>query len=325
MDESPLTAPGPISTLARTSALAVALGSGMSNWLAQRRPARRILMLHGVGTERMTQDDFFRVVSWLKQRYAIVPLDTMIRDLLGGVPAPDGTGRSELAITFDDGLRNQYRVARPVLEHLGVPATIFVCPGLVESGQWMWNHDMRARLGRLQPPALREWAQQLGAPLPYVEGIIAWVKTLPPQQRGQVHAQLRDATPHFMPTAQEHTAYDVMDWDEVRACDRGLLRIGSHTMTHPILTTLGEKEIRRELHDSRTQLEARLGRTVDLLCYPNGATDARVRSIARSLYRAALTTQEGVVSGPVDPMSIPRIPATAHLPLLAWRMHRPWA
>jgi len=64
---------------------------------------------------------------------------------------------------------------------------------------------------------------------------------------------------------------------------------------------------------------------VDIFCYPNGSNDARVRQVAQSLYRAALTTEEGVVTANVDPMAIPRIPATAHLPLLAWRMHRPWA
>ena len=46
---------------------------------------------------------------------------------------------------------------------------------------------------------------------------------------------------------------------------------------------------------------------------------------ARSIYRAALTTEEGMVTSTVDPIAIPRIPITSHLPLLAWRMHRPWA
>ncbi len=117
----------------------------------------------------------------------------------------------------------------------------------------------------------------------------------------------------------------MMSWDEVRACDRGCLTIGSHTMTHPILPTLTEDEIQHELHDSRERLETELGRRVDWFCYPNGSTDERVRKVARSIYRAAVTTEEGMVSAEVDPIAIPRIPVTSHLPLLAWRMHRPWA
>ena len=314
-----------LKSYARTSALSVALSSGMSHWLAHRHPVRRILMLHGVGGAKMTQNEFYRVMSWLKAHYDVVPLDAMIRDILSGEPAPSGAGSSQLAITFDDGLRNQYNIARPVLEELALPATIFVCPGLVETGQWMWNHDARARLSRLQPAALAEWARQAGSPSQHIEGAIAWMKTLALPERLQVQAQLRECTANFMPTQDEHDAYDPMTWDEVRACDHGLMSIGSHTMTHPILPTLTEPEIQHELQQSRFILESILGRTVDLFCYPNGSTDERVRQIARSSYRAAVTTEEGAISSAVDPIAIPRIPVTPHLPLMAWRMHRPWA
>ena len=325
MDDSHLAAPSALKSYARTSALSVALSSGISHWLAHRHPVRRILMLHGVGGAKMTQGDFFRVMSWLKQRFDIVPLDAMIRDILSGEPAPCGEGRSQLAITFDDGLRNQCRIARPVLEQLAVPATIFVCPGLVESGQWMWNHDARARLHRLQTEAFAEWARHVNSPSQQTEGVIAWMKTLSLPERLQVQAQLRDCTTDFVPTQEEHAAYDLMDWEEIRGCDSGLMAIGSHTMTHPILPTLTVPEIQSELQDSRDILEARLNRTVDVFCFPNGSTDDRVRQIARSIYRAALTTEEGMVTSSVDPIGIPRIPVTSHLPLLAWRMHRPWA
>ncbi|HML80480.1 MAG TPA: polysaccharide deacetylase family protein [Thiomonas arsenitoxydans] len=325
MADSPPAAPSALKSYARTSALAVALGSGVSHWLAHRHPVRRILMLHGVGGSTMPPGDFHRMLAWLKQRYAIVPLDLMVREILDGVPAPAGAGRSQLAITFDDGLCNQYRIARPILEQLEIPATIFVCPGLVDARQWMWNHEARARLKRLSNEGLMECAQTLNSPAHHLEGFIAWMKTLSLPQRQHAQDVLRDCTPRFVSTPAEHEAYDMMSWDEVRACDRGCLTIGSHTMTHPILPTLTEDEIQHELQDSRERLETELGRRVDLFCYPNGSTDERVRKVARSIYRAAVTTEEGMVSAAVDPIAIPRIPVTSHLPLLAWRMHRPWA
>ncbi|CUA95597.1 polysaccharide deacetylase family protein [Thiomonas bhubaneswarensis] len=325
MNDSHPASNGSIRRYARTSALSMALSSGMSHWLAYRRPVRRILMLHGVGGAHMTQNELFRMLSWLKLRYRIVPLEALVQDVLGHVPAPVGRGRSELAITFDDGLRNQYTIARPVLEQLAIPATIFACPGMIESERWMWNQEVRARLCRLSPAALVDWARSAGADVGTHEGVIAWMKTLPLASRLQAEAALRDVTPGFVATPQEREAYDPMNWDEVRACDTGMLTIGSHTMTHPILPTLTEDEIRHELQDSRDMLEAQLGRPVDLFCYPNGSTDERVHRIAQSIYRAAVTTEEGMVGAMVDPLAIPRIPASAHLPLLAWRMHRPWA
>ena len=84
---------GSLRSYARTSALSMALSSGMSHWLAYRRPVRRILMLHGVGDAQMTSGDFFRVMSWLKKRYHIVPLDAMIDDVMAHRPAPYGAGK----------------------------------------------------------------------------------------------------------------------------------------------------------------------------------------------------------------------------------------
>lgn len=306
-----------------TSLQNAALASGASAWLARRRMARRIVMLHGVGGDNLRPADLKQALLWLAQNFRIVTLDDMVRDLAAGKPAgADG----EMAITFDDGLRNQGNIAYPILKDLGIPATIFVCPGLIDCGQWQWNHEARARLRRLSPAQRSEWAHAHGMADADIEAIIRWMKQLPLQPRLVLEASLRDATPGFAPTVQERQAYDPMNWSELAALDPGLITIGSHTVTHPILSALDEEQIQYELQDSRLMLEARLARPVELFCYPNGSHDVRVRRIASQVYRAAVTTEEGLVPEPVvDAYAIPRIPVAAQIALLAWRMHRPLA
>jgi peptidoglycan/xylan/chitin deacetylase (PgdA/CDA1 family) len=73
-----------------------------------------------------------------------------------------------------------------------------------------------------------------------------------------------------------------MNWDELRDhADRGVA-IGSHAVSHPHLTTLSGDELRRELRDSKEEIEDRLGRLCPDLAYPYGEHDGRVRAEARA-------------------------------------------
>jgi peptidoglycan/xylan/chitin deacetylase (PgdA/CDA1 family) len=72
-----------------------------------------------------------------------------------------------------------------------------------------------------------------------------------------------------------------MSWDELREhADRGV-QIGSHTVSHSHLTRLSDAGLRRELEDSKGEVEAELGRPCRELAYPYGEHDERVRAAAR--------------------------------------------
>src|SRR5262249_44456280 len=77
--------------------------------------------------------------------------------------------------------------------------------------------------------------------------------------------------------------------------DSNGIEIGSHTMTHPILTNIGDEQLRQELQGSRSRLEEILGRCVEHFCHPNGDYDERVQGeIARAGYRVAGTSVSGL-------------------------------
>jgi peptidoglycan/xylan/chitin deacetylase (PgdA/CDA1 family) len=296
--------------------------SGLSTLLARLRPSRRILMLHGVEDPEMPADDFARGVEWLKRRMPIVPLARMVDDIAAARPVPAG---GEIALTFDDGLRNQYEFAYPVLERLEAPATFFICPTLMDERRWLWTQEARSRLESLDGAGRHEYAAAIGLATDVAEAIVVHMKTLPIAERLRREEALRERTPGFGPTAETKRRFDLLSWDDVARLDPALVTIGSHTLTHPILTSIDDETLEREIGESRRLLEERLGRTVDLFCYPNGSMDERVRAVVGRAYRAAVTTENGFVAARPDMHRLHRIPATPHLPLLAWRMHRPSA
>ena len=79
-----------------------------------------------------------------------------------------------------------------------------------------------------------------------------------------------------------------MNWDELRDQAARGIAIGSHAVSHPHLTTLSEDDLRRELNESREEIEDRLGRPCEDLAYPYGEHDERVRAATRAAgYRRA--------------------------------------
>jgi peptidoglycan/xylan/chitin deacetylase (PgdA/CDA1 family) len=299
-----------------------AFASGLSAGLAGRRNVRRILMLHGIDDVEMPAAAFEQGIAWLARHFRIVPLGEMVDAIAAGRPPHAG---GELALTFDDGLRNQFELAYPVLRRLGAPATFFVCPDLIEQRRWIWTQEARTRLQTMTPAARAEFALASGPSITEVEPLMTRLKKQPIAERLRHEAALRAVTPDFAPTESTRRRFDPLSWDELARIDPSVVTIGSHTLTHPILPSIDDAALEREIVDSRKVLEQRLGRPVDLFCYPNGSLDPRVHAVVARTYRAAVTTEYGFVGARPDLHGLHRIPATPRLPLLAWRMHRPTA
>jgi peptidoglycan/xylan/chitin deacetylase (PgdA/CDA1 family) len=274
----------------------------------------RILLFHG--TPRRLAAELERQLRWLKRRFQIVPLRSLIAAAANG----DGAVGRKMALTFDDGLRSNVAVAYPLLRKLAIPATFFVCPGLVDRASWLWTHETRRRLARLSAAARREFAQEWRAP-GEIDPFVEWMKTLDLAARRRVEARLREATPRFAPTPAEREEFDLASWQELGGLDPAVVAIGSHTLTHPILPSTPPAEVETEVRDSRKLLERGLQRPVELFAYPNGDYDAGVEACVRKHYRAAVTAARGWVRRGADAHQLPRLTAPRGVLRLARRLY----
>ena len=250
------------------------------------------------GTPQRDAAGLARQLRLVSMAFPVVPLE----DIAAG---KGKNGRARVALTFDDGLRSNVDVAYPILRKLGLTATFFICPGLVDRAAWLWNHEARARLRTLAPGALAELAAFVGGPAD-LEQLVDWMKTLKIAARRGVEDAIRQATPAFKPSPEQHEDFDLASWDELAKLDPRTVTIGSHTMTHPILTSLTAEETEEETRESRTALEKRLERSVSIFCYPNGDLNDAALSSARRYYRSAVTVEKGTVQRAADPHLLPR-------------------
>ncbi len=98
-------------------------------------------------------------------------------------------------------------------------------------------------------------------------------------------------------------------WKEIKEMsDSGLITIGSHTMSHKWLPSMGTKELKHELTASKAILEEKTGKPVDALCYPIGAHNERVEREAHLAgYSCAFATNPGRFAPIDDIYAIKRI------------------
>lgn len=296
-----------------------ALSTGLASLAARGAKGVRMLMHHGVsgafGPETLDEQ-----IAWIKTLCPILPFGEVAARLRDGRSLPD----LAVVLTFDDGLRNNVTQAAPVLLKHQVPATFFVCPGLVDGGAWVWTYEVRERLKKL-PQKKRQ--ALTGQPSETVDQVVAWMKKQPNAQRVRALEAIRSATPGFQVTEVMRRDYDLASWDELTALDRRLITIGSHTMSHPILSSLPPDELEGELKTSKEALAARglspAGETY--LCYPDGNHNDAVVACAGRHYAAACSTRKGFISSGSPLMAMPRIGATGSLEDIAWRFWRPGA
>lgn len=298
----------------------------MSHWSgAAIRRARsirqpRILMYHIVGDADLSIRQFEWQMKFLRDHFEPISLGGLVDRLQAGAT----TGR-EVAITFDDGVQNHFTVAWPLLRAHRMPATFFVCPGLIESGDWLWRTELRMRLNVLDGAMRTKAVRDAGCLATDIEAIMEWTKALPMDARRAFERNVEALTADFTPPRAQMDRHAPLTWDQLRALDESLITIGSHTRTHPILPTLSESMLQDEIGGSRQALEEKLDRSVDLFSYPNGANNPGVADVARRHYRAAVTTRQGIVVQDSDPFLLPRIPAADNRAVFTRRMHRPTA
>lgn len=113
-----------------------------------------------------------------------------------------------------------------------------------------------------------------------------------------------DAGPHAAGLALDKT----LTWAQIRELAAAGVEIGAHSHSHPELDQLSDADLRRELGDSRAQLEECTGVAIRTLAYPFGYSSTRVRNAVRFAgYRYAASVRNVLATPDADPFRIPRL------------------
>jgi peptidoglycan/xylan/chitin deacetylase (PgdA/CDA1 family) len=259
---------------------------------------------------------FAEHVSYLAKHYSLMTLSALARHLKDGDGLPPGIA----VITIDDGYRDAYEIAFPILHQYNAPATLFAVTDFVDRKGWLWTDKLRfltARTGRARIETEinnQTLSFTLNGHISRAEAaarINSALKALPDDSKEEAINALASSLGVRLPGLPPDE-YGPITWEQAREMQRCGIEVGSHTKTHPMLTQVDDARLLGELLQSRARLEAVLNRSVDLFCYPNGGQDERIRRAAQmSGYNCAVTTELGFNDQGADLMQLRRMDTEA--------------
>jgi peptidoglycan/xylan/chitin deacetylase (PgdA/CDA1 family) len=265
----------------------------------------RILMYHNFSNGRTTDAGSVNATTlreqleYLVRHFHVVPLPRVFQQL----KQRRSLDQLTTVLTIDDGRSNCYDVLFPLLKEFRVPATFFVVTSFINREDWLWT-DKILWLSE-QPSRPRELSAE------EIEKTFSNLNRLRPEVRTQYIEGLATCMSVRIPV-EAPSQYAPCSWDQLREmAESGLVEIGSHTVTHPILSGVTDDECWRELTISRAQIELALGRPVAAFCFPNGKTGdyrlSQLQQVREAGYKGAVAANSGLVTNQSNPYELPRL------------------
>ena len=247
-------------------------------------------------------------LDWLERWANVVPLGESLERMAAGEPLPPRA----VAITFDDGYRDNLELAAPELERRGMDATFFLVPRLLERRLDPWWERAAWAVDRASAAEVtvgdRRLPLQTPADRKAARGAVA--ELLKRRDRERREATLAELVDHLAPPPRDDLAELFLDWDGARDLASRGFEIGSHSRDHCILSEETPDAQRDDLAESRAMLQEHLGVSISTVAYPNGTRrdyDGATLAAARGAgYRHGITTRKGWNSPRTPPFELRR-------------------
>lgn len=227
-------------------------------------------------------------------------------------------------VTFDDGWKDNYKNALPILTENKIPALVFLTTGFIGTHNHFWQTRLIQSLCSLRAYVTQNSAQQPDKlPAMKIDEISRIVHSSDQEFREKVLAFAASQKKEDVNLIEEKIALlkkrvqsqdeeesgggDFLDWKEIEAMEQEGVWFGSHGISHRILPTLEAKEVEKEVSSSKEFIDDKLGKDAWAFSYPNGdCSKAAVDAVRKSGYKLAFTTESGPVSSRDDPYRIKR-------------------
>lgn len=292
----------------------------------QNREGFRVLMYHHVlpvpdpFLPHVTVGLFHRQVDFLRNEMNVLPLEELAATLSGGGEIPPRS----VALTFDDEYDDIHRHAFPLLKAHGLPATVFIATGFVDTDRVPWTDELGFLFGKTEKKEI-EFDGRLSLEggenrLRALRRVKAALKAIAEADRRARFEDLRKQLAVAAPNPVR-----VLGRREIREMAEAGISFGAHTVNHPILTRIPAEEAQREIADSKRMIEKISGRRAAGFCYPNGEEgdfSPEIEQMVRAAgFAYACSTIEGVNRPGGDVYALRRLWTSGEsLPLFAARI-----
>lgn len=265
----------------------------------------------------------------LAREFHPVSLDQVGRFVRGEQDLPERA----VVVTFDDGYVDNFEMAMPILDRVGVAAAFYITVDCVENRRLPWPSRLRFAFRKT---ARKEWKDEaakawiLGSEREREISYLAAcdrVATLAGEEQQRLVSQIEFELDAKLAADSGDL---MMSWEQVRGLAQHGHIVGSHTMTHPNLAHIGIEDARRELVESKRQIEGQINAKVVHFSYPCPAlfpnwTEQTAQESQRAGYETAVTTSSGLARRNDNPLALKRVRPSKMVDGLRWNLETAFA
>ena len=261
-------------------------------------------------------ETFDNHLTYLKKHFNVVPLNFLIENGRDNIIR---NNKPLCVLTFDDGWRDFYDYAYPLLKKHQCPAAVFLPTKFINSKKQFWTDTFAHLLLHQQPTVIENLSDlEIRADIEYLNGLsgtydnrlesgIHYLKKYP----SDIVEKILYGLSEVWQVDLDKSERDFLNWTEIEEMKMsGIVSFGSHTVNHQILTTVDDETVERELVESREELLRRnLADTSDIsFCYPNGNYTKEIADmVCSSGYHLAVTTKNGWNHADADKFTLKRV------------------
>lgn len=227
-------------------------------------------------------------------------------------------------ITFDDGWKDNFTYAFPILKRLHIPATIFLTTGYIGQKRIFWQEQIRYLLNIIKHNKefhlkWKNYLIKLKNDSPELHkilrvniindaNVIAMLKSI---DQKICNNFINDIMIILNYPQIPYHMHNFLDWNDVKIMKKHDIEFGSHTVNHLLLDKIDQDTLWNELKKSKEQIEIEIGEKISAIAYPNGNFSNNVIEAAQKAgYSYAVTTIEGNNTKHCNLMTLKRINAS---------------
>ncbi len=258
-------------------------------------------------------------MQFLAENYSVLSIDDAIESVKNkSVP------ERAVVITFDDGFKDNYENALPIIKKYGLTATFYITSNPIKQSSSFWVSWMQIIIANADPEKFELLGKQFSVPDQVIKAgknnrqeltsyLTIKINQASLDKKKILFEQIAEILQVAPTDKNSITAEIMMDEEDVKKMTEQGMTIGSHTVNHPILTSLNEKQILTELVQSKNQLEEITGQTVKHFAHPNGPggiinySELTANLIEQVGYDSSCTSIRGMISEQSNCYLLPRL------------------
>ncbi len=242
------------------------------------------------------EKDFENQIKLYSENFRVIGLSQLHKEIQEGY-----VEEKTLCITFDDGYKDNFEVALPILNKYNLPATVFVATKAVDSQELLWYDKVLSLFSRSKENVFEFPELNISVfSLTPTENkrdaahcVLGKLKEFDPMQRD---SYIIEIAKQLKVDLVENTNI-MLSWENVKELKGNGVEIGAHTHSHPILSKLNYEEALLEIKTSKEILEDKLQEEVSSFAYPNGGREdynsSTIKAVQDSGLKLAVTTNHG--------------------------------